>query len=261
MTADSVGFDRAATYYDATRGFPPGVDRGAAALVSRVGGLTPESRVLEIGAGTGRIALPVSRHIGEYYGIDVSASMLARLRGKQDGHKVYTAQADATYLPFPNSSFDAVIAVHVFHLIARWQHALREVARVLRPGGKLLHCWGGRMVTFDVLMTAWRSVIPDEENQTVGANYETQPDFLEDEGWQPLSAAEKYPFTYQKTPQEHVDQLAGRVWSRTWRLSDETLQAGIAAVQAALQAHYGDPTIPVTVETDFTAQAFQPPLG
>jgi len=260
MDADSIGFDRAAAYYDATRGFPPGVEPHAAALVSRVGRLTPESRVLEIGVGTGRIALPVSQHTGAYFGIDLSVPMLSRLREKQDGHPVYIAQADATRLPFPDNCFDVAVAVHVFHLIPGWRTALTELQRVLRPGGILLHCYGGRMMTFNVLMTAWRSVVRDER-ELAGANYETQPDFLEDEGWQPLSDAQKYAFTYQKAPQDFVDQLAERTWSRTWYLSDEVFHAGIAAVKAALQANFPDPAAPVAVESDFTVQAYGPPSG
>lgn len=261
MTADSIKFDRAAEFYDATRGFPPGVGPHAAALVSRAGHLTPESRVLEIGVGTGRIALPVSHYAGAYFGIDLSAPMLDRLREKQDGQPVYVAQADATRLPFPDDSFDAAVAVHVFHLIPGWQTALTELKRVLRPGGMLLHCWGGRNVTFAPLMAAWNAVIPDEERSTVGADYDTQPQFLEDEGWTPVGDAQEYTFAHPRAPQEFVDNLAGRIWSRTWRLSDETLQTGIAAVQAALLEHYADPSAPVAVETSFTVQAYMPPSG
>lgn len=261
MTADSVGFDRAAAYYDATRGFPPGVEQGAAALVSRVGGLTPESRVLEIGVGTGRIALPVARHVGTYFGLDISAKMLARLHLKRDGEPVYVTQGDATRLPFSGACFDAVIAVHVFHLIPGWQAALGELARVLRPAGKLLHGWGGRNLTFAPLLDAWNAVLPDEEREVVGVDYDTQPDFLQAEGWLPLDTPQKHPFTYPKVPQDFVDQLAERTWSRTWRLSEASLQAGIAAVQVALREHYPDPTAPVDVASDFTVQAFQPPLS
>lgn len=261
MAADSIHFDRAAEYYDATRGFPPGVEAGAAALISRVGHLTPESRVIEIGVGTGRIALPVSRYVDSYFGVDLSAPMLTRLHEKQNSHPVYVAQADATRLPFPDGCFDVAVAAHIFHLIPDWVGALAELKRVLKPEGKLLHGFGPRAMAFEALMTAWRSVIPEAEKQMVGANYETQPDFLEDEGWIPLGTARQYRYTYQKSPQELVDQLAGRVWSRTWSLSDETLQAGISAVNTVLKALYANPSDPVTVEGDFNIRAYQPPSG
>jgi ubiquinone/menaquinone biosynthesis C-methylase UbiE len=54
--------------------------------------------------------------------------MLERLRAKQQGEPVGRWWGCAR-LPFPPAAFDAVVAVHVFHLIARWQDALGEVAR------------------------------------------------------------------------------------------------------------------------------------
>lgn len=90
--AESVAFDRAADYYDATRAFPSGVEQEAAAAIVRAGKLTNSSRVLEIGIGTGRIALPLARHVGEIYGIDLSRPMLLRLRTKQQNEPVNLVQ-------------------------------------------------------------------------------------------------------------------------------------------------------------------------
>src|SRR3954468_5578760 len=114
MPNESVAFDRAADYYDRTRGFPPGVERDVAALMARVGVLTAASRVLEIGVGTGRIALPLAPHVRAYVGIDLARAMMDRLHAKRAGEPIYLTQGDVTRLPFPNAAFDAVIAVHVF---------------------------------------------------------------------------------------------------------------------------------------------------
>ena len=65
MPKDSVAFDRAAGYYDNTRGFPAGVEGEIGALMAQAGDLSSASRVLEIGVGTGRIALPVAPHRGQ----------------------------------------------------------------------------------------------------------------------------------------------------------------------------------------------------
>jgi len=48
-------------------------------------------------------------------------------------------QGDASQLPFPAATFDAELAVHVFHLVAPWRQAIGELARVLQPGGLVLH--------------------------------------------------------------------------------------------------------------------------
>ena len=65
--------------------------------------------------------------------------MLAQLAAKRGARRVDPVRADATRLPFADGCFDAVLAVHVFHLIPRWRDVLAEVARVLRPDGSLLH--------------------------------------------------------------------------------------------------------------------------
>jgi SAM-dependent methyltransferase len=94
---------------------------------------------LEIGVGTGRIALPLSERGVELFGIDISHAMLEKLREKVgDRARVRLAVADATAVPFGDASFGAAYAVHVLHLISGWKDAVRELARVVRPGGLLL---------------------------------------------------------------------------------------------------------------------------
>ncbi len=112
----SVRFDRAASYYAETRGFPPGEEGAVAACFCAAGDLTPASQMLEIGVGAGRIALPLAARVGAVYGVDLSRPMIDRLRAKRSGETVYLTQADATRLPFPSAVFDAAVAVHVFHL-------------------------------------------------------------------------------------------------------------------------------------------------
>jgi SAM-dependent methyltransferase len=139
----SLAFDRAAAFYDRTRGFPPGVDRQVARGICRLAGLQPGDRLLELGVGTGRLALPLLAEGLAVWGIDLSRSMLEVLRAKPEGWRIGVVEGDVTALPFPARAFDAVLAVHVFHLVAGWQNGLREAARVLRPAGAFLLGWGG----------------------------------------------------------------------------------------------------------------------
>jgi SAM-dependent methyltransferase len=99
---------------------------------------------LEIGIGTGRIALPLTQAGVSIVGVDISLEMLRRLVANAGASHLPVAVADATRLPFADHIFGAAIASHVFHLIPEWKTAVDELFRVLHPGGILLASRGGR---------------------------------------------------------------------------------------------------------------------
>jgi ubiquinone/menaquinone biosynthesis C-methylase UbiE len=258
----SVVFDRAADYYDDTRGFPPGEVARIGALFRDVGHLTTQSRVLEIGIGTGRVALPLSAHT-RVFGIDLSRPMLDRLRAKRANEPVYPARGDATRLPFPDAMFDAVVAVHVFHLIPDWQGALREVARVLTPGGALLNGWNDderRDEAGDLLWNAWDSVVGPMSTRNVGVAREQYATFLADSGWREIGEPLTCSYTITRSPQDFLDRLEGRVWSSMWRLPDDVIAQGIAAVRAAMREHRIDAQATLVTEASFRVRRFAPPV-
>lgn len=260
MPSDSIAFDRAAEYYDDTRGFPPGEEKGVAELISRVGGFTSSSRVLEIGVGTGRIALPLATHVELLVGVDISRPMMARLRAKQGNGPLYLVQADATHLPCAPLSFDAAVAVHVFHLIPNWRGVLDELARVLRPGASVLHGWSDLDPMFRSLWDAWRAVILSKRAEDVGVRWEKNPTILAEQGWQPVGDEHTYSYQYTQTPARFVERLRNRNWSQTWRLTDEELAKGIAAVQEVIKRDFPNSQEPIKVTGNFHVRAYMPPL-
>jgi len=132
----SVSFDQAAGYYDQTRSLP---DELMDVLLSRLLAEIPrEGRCLEIGIGTGRIALPLRERGVHVVGIDISIEMLRRLREKAGHSTPGVAIADATRLPFREGTFSSAVAAHVLHLIPAWKTAIDELARVVVPGGVFL---------------------------------------------------------------------------------------------------------------------------
>jgi ubiquinone/menaquinone biosynthesis C-methylase UbiE len=255
---NSVAFDRAAEYYDSTRGFPEGVEADIAALMVKAGNLTPESRVLEIGVGTGRIALPLAQHVKAYFGVDLARPMMDRLRAKRANEPIYLTQGDITRLPFPDASFDAVIAVHIFHLVPAWRAALSEVERVLRPGAPLIHGGNGRIIV-DALQNIWAEAT-SEAREAGGAIPHTEREtFLAANGWRELGLAQIHQFIVQRSPQQFVNSIRERHFSSMWSMDDATLARGLAAVEAYIEAHYPDPVKPETLESSFKAQAYLPP--
>jgi SAM-dependent methyltransferase len=259
---ESVAFDRAAEYYDETRGFPPGVEQRAADLLCRVGNLTKGSRVLEIGVGTGRIALPLAPRVQHVFGIDLARPMLQRLRAKQSGEPLDVMEGDITRLPFQSHCLDAAVAVHIFHLVPGWRDAVRELARVLRPDARLILAAGGNYHgAFAKLWEAWEGVVGSESPSRtyIGISHDKLWTFPLDEGWQMVGEKQTVEYEYVLAPEAFLDALQRRVWSRCWRLTDEEFEPAFAAVRAAIDKQFDDPSLPIAVQTNFHAQAFQPP--
>lgn len=117
---------------------------GVATVHSRLidqAGLTAGQRVLEIGCGTGNLAVRVKRtHPGvELVGSDPDPLALARARRKARDLDIRFEQGYAQRLPYPDGSFDRVFSALMLHHLDRATKvaAAAEVARVLRPGGGL----------------------------------------------------------------------------------------------------------------------------
>jgi len=102
-------------------------------------GIAPGRRVLDLGCGSGAVVAQLRAGGVDAAGVDYSAAMVA-VAHEEFGLGEHVARADASDLPFEDNSFDVVMANGVFHHLAV-QHelagSLREVFRVLRPGGRL----------------------------------------------------------------------------------------------------------------------------
>jgi len=136
---------RVVTQYDALRGHPAEVSatigRAVVDAVKNHSALDGESpRVLELGVGTGRIALPVSSAGAQVVGIDLSAEMLATLAShlRSAPAEIELVRGDITALPFQRHSFDAAMVTHVLHLVSDWSRVLKRLAEVVKPDGALL---------------------------------------------------------------------------------------------------------------------------
>ncbi len=106
-------------------------------------GLGDSLDLLELGSGSGFTTRAIAERHPSWTitASDMDAEMVARARRLlQPDHdsRVHVTQADATDLPFAAASFDAVIAVLVWHHVGDWRAATREARRVLRPAGTLI---------------------------------------------------------------------------------------------------------------------------
>lgn len=95
---------------------------------------------LDVGCGDGALACVAAGHGAAAIGVDPDPSMLAaaRLRAEQELVRVTFVDGRVERLPFPDSSFDVVAAVTVLRFVGDASSAVIELARVLRPGGRLV---------------------------------------------------------------------------------------------------------------------------
>ena len=237
--SDSVSFDRAADRYDETRRLTPEASRATVDLLrSELRGRQP---CLEIGVGTGLIALPLHDAGVGIVGLDLSAAMLHKLAEKSGGRPAFPVlRADATRLPFRDAVFGGAIARHVLHLIPRWQDAIAELVRVVRPGGVLLLNIGtdggpwqelqerleaaAGPGTRRVGLTAADHALLDETLERFGARFRELPPVWEQSD---------------STPERYFEEAEGRVFSWTWKVPADRLTAAIDTTRVWAEERFG----------------------
>lgn len=130
-------YARWAPVYDKTFGAVTSVGRRRAVEFIN----TLEGEVLEVGVGTG-LSLEHYKSDLRVTGIDFSVDMLSKARSKVNrmklGHIVALRQMDARMLDFPDASFDIIAAMHVLSVVPEPEKVMAEIARVLKPGGRVV---------------------------------------------------------------------------------------------------------------------------
>ncbi len=252
---ESVSFDRAAGYYDRTRLLSEPIMEQ---LVSHIVAEVDSGRCLEIGVGTGRIALPLAAAGVRMVGIDISREMLGRLIDNSRHATVNVCHADATMLPFMDSTFDSAIAVHVLHLIPRWRDAVDQIIRVVKPGGNFL------VERQERARDAWRREVRrrffkeagdppwppgldrieqlDEVMAGHGAAVRPMPELVEDG---------------MASVMDLITSLEAGVWSACWSLDEATRKRAAAAARAWAERKLGDLDKPRPVRDVLTWRVYE----
>jgi SAM-dependent methyltransferase len=239
--SERVSFDRAAEYYDQTRALPRAALEGVVGVLGAE--LEGRGRCLEIGVGTGRIALPLAGAGVPMAGIDVSAPMVGRLLAKAGGHAPFPlALADATRLPFRDGVFGAALCVHVLHLIPRWEAGVDELLRVVRPGGVVLVDLGGPE---DPVVTS----VEERFGEAAGIDAQKRPGVTRDatrdlddrfaSAGCDVRVLDPVPVTSEGTLAELIDRLGDGIYSWTWSLDEDTRRRAADDLRAWASEEYG----------------------
>ncbi|MEX1264760.1 MAG: class I SAM-dependent methyltransferase [Actinomycetota bacterium] len=223
--SDSIMFDRAAEYYDATRGLSTeGVRRTTETLVAAFDGAGP---ILEVGVGTGQVAMPLSHAGVDMVGLELSRPMLAKLLAKAGGTPPFRlVEGDATRMPFFDDGFAGAYLRWVLHLIPDWRAAVREIARVVAPGGPFLAALGS--------YGGMRSEIQARFAEITGVSIE--PAGLTWDGWDELDeevamlGGERLDdVTFLERDRDDLEAfvrgIEGNMFSWTWAITDEASRA------------------------------------
>jgi ubiquinone biosynthesis O-methyltransferase len=128
--------------YDRWRGSEIGAitERLESDLILDLAGEVSGCRVLDVGCGDGAFAVALARRGASVTGIDQSAAMIdaARVRAARHHADVSFQVADAQRLPFADAAFDVVTAITILCFVDDAGPVFREIARVLKPGGRLV---------------------------------------------------------------------------------------------------------------------------
>ncbi len=244
----TTNFDRAASFYDDTRGLP---EATMAALTDRLAdGLGRAEEVLELGVGTGRVAVPLSERGYAMTGIDVSEKMLEVLDAKSSA--VEAQVADATDLPFGDASFDAVLAVDFFHLVSEWRRAVEEAVRVLRPCGRIV------LSTFAVLddpTTVLRQRMFQEAGtrpRRVGIEITDVMADLEGRFGASITELSAIPHVMATSLATELDGLRAGTWSRYWEFPDDLRHRVADSIEGELRDAGADLAEPLDIKISLT---------
>ncbi len=151
------------TAFDAeVASFPDRIEPGdgrVEAVARGLGDLT-DRRVLDVGCGKGRFSRALLAHCpsADYWGTDLSTGMLRCVPAF-----IQTRQGSMLNLPFPDASFDAVFCVEALEHVLNPPAAIRELCRVLKPGGRLSIVDKNREQLGTMRIEAWEQWFDDDE--------------------------------------------------------------------------------------------------
>ena len=235
----SIRFDGAADHYDRTRAIS---DEAMVRTISLLASeLRDRDRVLEVGVGTGLLALRLHEAGIPVSGLDLSAPMLAKLVEKAGGASPFPiVLGDATTMPFADRTFGAAYLRWVLHLIPDWRAALAEMARVVRPGGVLVVCLGA----FDEVGIAVRarfSEITGRSTDPVGLMWGNQGALdaeLEGLGLR-LRVLPAIPEEEEEPLGSFLDAIEEGRWSWTWHVPKKARVDAVRELRPWAEARFG----------------------
>ncbi len=245
-------FDQVAAVYDQTRALPATVEAAIAEGILAQTQATTTTRFLEVGVGTGRIALPLVQRGYRYWGLDLSNPMLRAAQAKSP--QLTLVRGNATQLPFREATIDVGLVIHLFHLIPDWPTALTEILRLIRPGGYFLY--GSEQPATqhlpEPLAEQWRLILAQYGLQPRNhrATDQAVEIMLRERGY-PLRSVVVATWSRQTTVAESLSYYSSRKFSASWTIPDPIFAAANANLATWAATQYPNLDSPMEHWTQF----------
>ena len=254
---DSIAFDRAAEYYDRSRVTDPDTLRETVDVLAAE--FAGRGRVLEIGVGTGALALPLATRGIPMVGLDLSGAMMAKVVEKAGGVRPFPlVQGDATRSPIRDDILGGAYCRWVLHLIPDWRVAVAELCRVVRPGGVIVTEPGGFAGKWREMWLRFVEIL-GERIRPVGLDWVGGYEDL-DEAFAASGAVRRdlppVVTRNESTLRRYFTELDERLYSWTWRVPPEELAPAVAEVRAWAEREHPDFDGPFEPESPIPWRAY-----
>lgn len=250
----SISFQSIAERYNRLNALP---QTSAEEIGAHVVGCMPDGkRLLDMGSGAGRFALPIAAAGGDVVALDLEREML---RVSAETAPLPTnphhLQGTVTQLPFPSSSFDAVFTANVLHLVDGWQTALAEAKRLLKPDGTFII---GRDVLdaqsrAHAVRSQWRQIVGtlDPSMRPTGAAGPGLIQAIGQLGGRPTRPIVASTWYETLSVCELLSRMERRERNDTWALPDDLLATAIAQLRPWAAQQFGELNIEENIEWQF----------
>lgn len=234
-------FDRIAEDYDQTRGGERRGDEYAASLSDLLP--TGQGPVLEVGVGTGVVALGLARRGWRVLGLDISTAMLSRAKGRPGPVLV---QADATDMPIATASIAHAVSVWVVHAVHNPERLFKEIARVLHPGGSYVVCTAQRPADDDAVGRIIKAMGEEVDRRRGAPRYRgvTTEEVL---SWAAVAGFRGTPHQLDRQwvsrPSEEIFAIETRSWPAMRELDEEAVDEITRPVVEALRSLPDGPSL------------------
>ncbi|MFC1921246.1 class I SAM-dependent methyltransferase [Chloroflexota bacterium] len=209
-------------------------------LISRYSGAGEGARVLDLGCGTGRFAIPMAVKLNfRVNGADSYPEMLTKAQEKDTGKTVIWNCMDAQNLKYADSSFDVVFVSHLLHHVDSPAEVLSDCNRILGNSGVILIRYGAiEQIRNDVEHTFFPETLDIDEPRTPGI--ETVEKWLIDAGFSGIKTEEVVQKTYEST-ESHLQAITVKATSVMTMISPQAHEQGLQKLAEYVEENPDDP--------------------